>query len=100
TTPSSSGGPRGGPADDRPRVVSEAPGCDRAPGARHEPLHVGEVVEGEQAGAGQILVSREGGQGGARVAGTPLAGAAFDDRRVVVRIGGLGQIDAEAPLGV
>ena len=58
---------------------------DRAPHLSHQGLHVAQVVEGEQAGAGQVLVASEVVQIGAGVARAGLAVAALDDRRVVAR---------------
>ena len=79
-----------------PRKRSKAPGRDRLPRALGQRPHVGQVVQGQQAGPGQLLAAGQVVEVGAAVAAAGLARAALDERLVGVRVAALGQVDAEA----
>src|SRR4029450_9177751 len=92
-------GPGRGAVENRVRVGRKVPGGDRLPRAPDEPLHVVQVVEGQQPGPSQVLVASEVVEVGTRVPPARFAGAPLDDRGIVRPVGALGQVDPEASLG-
>src|SRR5215217_6925871 len=75
-------------------------GDDRLAQGAHQPLHEGQIVERQQSLGGQLIRTREVGQGGARVRAAGRTGAVRVDRLTTRAVDALGEVQEPAAGGL